>query len=162
MHPKMLHVKWTLIPTLLCFAIFDFFSQQKTNLPYSSFAFQLFLPPFVFTVNENVCALHVWMSKEYEMENHEYWWWWWWSGFVGSKAWKLVARIWVRNSSRILAIILVHTPSWPRKHGAIWRWGCEFKDYRFSHFHTNGEWTFCWWRLWKSVIFQKLASCGLG
>ncbi|MCD7464871.1 hypothetical protein HAX54_053536 [Datura stramonium] len=39
----------------------------------------------------------------------------------GSKAWTLVAGIWIRSIGRILAIIFVHTPKGFSKYDTIWR-----------------------------------------
>lgn len=45
---------------------------------------------------------------------------------VGPKTWKLVAGIWVRTTSRILASILVQSFEKPCKYDTVWRRDSEF------------------------------------
>ncbi|KAE8705520.1 hypothetical protein F3Y22_tig00110429pilonHSYRG01505 [Hibiscus syriacus] len=73
-----------------------------------------------------------------------------------SKAWELVAGIRVRCPSRILASLLIYSPTGSCEHGSI-RWGsCEFEGGGFPHLDRNGSGHFAGEGFGKASYFRNM------
>lgn len=81
---------------------------------------------------------------------------------VGSEARELVAGIRAGHSSRVLAVVPIHSPNGPRDHGSIWRGDRQLHALRVAHHNPDGKRAVCRRGLRQGLLLPQPAGRRLG